>query len=230
MLALSGVTDPYQPVERRLELTRRCLQVLAEFRNPVGIVTKNFLVTRDIDLLSELARFQAASVHLSIHSLDADLAARLEPRAASPRHRLEAVRVLARAGIPVGVLVAPVIPGLNDHEIPKVLEASAEAGARWAGKVVLRLPHAVAPMFIDWLERNVPERKARVLGLIRSVRAGKLNDGRFGQRMTGEGLYAAQLSKMFRVACRRAGLEAGAPELSPRAFRRPAGAQMELLG
>jgi DNA repair photolyase len=225
-LAMSGVTDCYQPVERRLQLTRRCLEVLAEFRNPVSIVTKNHLVTRDIDLLRELARWNAAQVHLSINSLDGELARKLEPRASSPRHRLTAVEALANAGIPVGVLVAPIIPGLNDHEIPRVLEEAGKAGARWAGMQIIRLPLNVAPIFQDWLERNESGKKAKVLDRIRSVRGGKLNDPRFGERMRGQGIFAEQIRQMFAVARRKAGIPEDGPELSTAAFRRPQGAQL----
>ena len=228
LLAMSGVTDCYQPIERRLQLTRKCLEVLAEFRNPVCIITKNHLVTRDIDLLRELARFNAAEVHLSINSLDADLARRLEPRASSPRHRLAAVKALAKAGIPVGVLVAPIIPGLNDHEIAAVLEAAGKAGAGWAGMQILRLPLTVAPVFQDWLERNEPGKKAKVLDRIRSIRGGKLNDPRFGERMRGQGIFAEQIRQMFHVTCRKAGLSEHGPELSAAAFRRSPGDQLEL--
>ena len=227
-LALSGVTDCYQPVERRRQLTRRCLAVLAEFRNPVGIVTKNYLVTRDVDYLQELARYQAVAVNLSINSLDAGLARLLEPRAASPAHRLAALELLAKAGVPAGVLVAPVIPGLNDHEIPLVIAAAAKAGARWAAPQVLRLPLGVAPLFEDWLTRTFPDRKDKVLNRIRSLRAGKLNDARFGSRMKGEGIFAEQICQMFHVARRKAGLEDDGPELSTAAFRRPPGNQLEL--
>jgi DNA repair photolyase len=228
LLAMSGVTDCYQPVERRLQLTRRCLAVLAEFRNPVCIITKNFLVTRDIDLLSELAAHNGVMVHLSINSLDADLARRLEPRAASPRQRLAAVEALATAGVPVGVLVAPVIPALNDHEMPAVLAAAKSAGAGWAGTEVLRLPLTVAPVFQEWIERNFPEKKDKVLGRIRAIRGGKLNDARFDSRMRGEGIFADQISQMFHVACRKAGLRKDGPELSTTAFRRPDGRQLAL--
>ncbi len=227
-LAMSGVTDCYQPIERRLQLTRKCLAVMAEFRSPVGIVTKNHLVTRDIDLLRELAAYQAAEVYLSINSLDSELARKLEPRASSPRLRLAAVEALVKAGIPTGVLVAPVIPGLNDHEIPGVLKEAKTAGARWAGLQVLRLPLAVAPIFEGWLERNVPEKKAKVLGRIRAMRGGRLNDARFGKRIRGEGIFAEQISRMFHVACRKAGLSEDGHGLSVAAFRRPAGTQMEL--
>jgi DNA repair photolyase len=228
VLAMSGVTDCYQPIERRLQLTRKCLAVLAGFRNPVSIITKNYLVTRDIDLLSELAAHQAAIVHLSINSLDADLARRLEPRAASPKLRLAAVEALSKAGVPVGVLVAPVIPALNDHEIPAVLAAAKAAGAGWAGTEVLRLPLTVAPVFQQWLEQNVPGKKDKILGRIRAIRGGKLNDPRFGSRMRGEGTFAEQISQMFHVARRKAGLAEDAPELSTAAFRRPAGPQLVL--
>jgi len=227
-LAMSGVTDCYQPIERRFQLTRRCLEVLAEFRNPVCVITKNHLVTRDLDLLRELARHNAAEVHLSINSLDADLARRLEPRAASPRGRLAAVEALARAGVPVGVLVAPIIPGLNDHHISAVLEEAAKAGAGWAGMEILRLPLTVAPVFQDWLERNEPGKKAKVLDRIRSIRGGKLNDPRFVERMRGQGVFAEQIRQMFHVARRKAGLAEDGPELSTAAFRRPPGSQMEL--
>jgi DNA repair photolyase len=228
MLALSGVTDPYQPIERRLQITRRCLAVLAEFRNPVGIVTKNHLVTRDIDLLRQLAAHDAAAVNLSITSLDADLARQLEPRASAPRQRLAAVEALANAGIPVGILMAPLIPVLNEPEIPAVLKAAKDAGAQWAGMVVLRLPYAVGPIFEQWLDSHFPEKKEKILGRVRALRGGKLNDPRFGSRMTGEGIFAEQISLMFDVARRKAGLPEDRPELSTRAFRKPEGAQLEL--
>lgn len=228
MLAMSGVTDCYQPVERRLQITRKCLAVLTEFRNPVSIVTKNHLVTRDIDLLRELARFGAAQVHLSINSLDPELARKLEPRASSPRHRLAAVEELAGAGIPVGVIVAPIIPALNDHEILAVLREAKRAGAGWAGMQVLRLPLNVAPIFEDWLSRCFPLKKEKVLGRIRTLRGGKLNDARFGRRHMGEGIFADQISQMFQVARHTVGIPEDGPELSVAAFRRPTGSQLEL--
>ena len=184
---MSGVTDCYQPVERKLQITRRCLQVLAEFRNPVTIVTKNHLVTRDLDILRELAEVQAACVNLSITTLDAGLARRLEPRASLPRHRLEAIERLNSEGIPVGVLVAPVIPGLNEHEIPAILGAARRAGARSAGYTLLRLPYGVKDIFSAWLAEHLPEARQRILGRIRDMRGGALNDSRFGMRMRGEG-------------------------------------------
>jgi DNA repair photolyase len=227
-LAMSGVTDCYQPIERRLQLTRRCLAVLAEFRNPVSIITKNFLVTRDLDLLRELAAHRAVQVNLSINSLSSALARELEPRASSPRQRLAAVETLARAGVPVGILVAPVIPALNDHEIPSVLAAAKAAGAGWAYMEIVRLPLTVAPVFQQWLEQHVPERKDKILARIRSMRGGKLNDPRFGSRMTGEGIFAEQIAQMFQVARRKVGLPEDGPELSTAAFRRPDGAQLTL--
>jgi DNA repair photolyase len=228
LLAMSGVTDCYQPVENRLQLTRRCLAVLAEFRNPVGIITKNHLVTRDLDLLGELAKHKAVMVHLSINSLDRELARKLEPRASLPRRRLAAIEALAQAGVPVGVLVAPVIPALNDHEIPSVLAAARTAGAGWAGTQLLRLPLTVAPVFQEWLVQTFPEKAEKVLGRIRCLRGGKLNEARFGSRMRGEGVFAQQISQMFHVACRKQGLLEEGPELSTAAFRWPAGAQLRL--
>ncbi len=170
VIAMSGVTDPYQPVERRLQITRRCLEVLARFRNPVGIITKNALVTRDLDLLGELAAHQAAAVNISVTSLDPKLQRILEPRTSTPRARLDAIAQVRAAGIPVGVMTAPIIPGLTDHEVPAILEAAAEAGAQWAGYTVVRLPYAVAPLFERWLEEHFPERKEKVLGRIRHLR------------------------------------------------------------
>jgi DNA repair photolyase len=227
-LAMSGVTDCYQPIERKLQLTRRCLAVLAEFRNPVSIITKNALVTRDLDLLRELAAHRTVHVNLSITTLDAELARKLEPRAASPKGRLTAMETLAKAGVPVGVLMAPAIPAINDHEIPAVLAAAKAAGASWAYTEVLRLPLTVAPIFQEWLELNSPDRKDKVLGRIRAIRGGKLNDPRFGTRMRGEGIFADQISQIFHVACRKLGLPEDGPELSIAAFRRPEAAQLPL--
>jgi DNA repair photolyase len=227
-LGMSGVTDCYQPIERRLKLTRRCLEVLAKFRNPVCVVTKNQLVTRDIDLLRELAKYQAVMVCVSVTSLDAQLRAVMEPRTSPPAARLATIRALADAGIPVGALVAPVVPGLTDHEIPAILGAVANAGATFADYVVMRLPYAVAPLFEKWLETHFPEKRDKVLGRIRDLRNGKLNDSRFGSRMRGEGVFADQISQMFHVARRKAGLPENGPELSTAAFRRPTGSQLPL--
>jgi DNA repair photolyase len=220
VLAISGVTDCYQPIERRLQLTRRCLEVLAEFRNPVCIITKNQLVTRDIDVLGELARHLAAAVYVSVTTLDTDLAGVMEPRASRPAARLAAIQALNAAGVPAGVMVAPVIPGLTDHEMPAILEAAAKAGAVSAGSVPVRLPHGVGPLFEAWLSRHFPERKDKVLGRIRELRGGKLNDSRFGSRMRGEGELARVLKNMFELARRQAGIADEGPELSTKSFRR----------
>ncbi len=221
VIALSGNTDCYQPVERRLRLTRRCLEVFAEFGNPVGVVTKSALVTRDADVLGVLARHDAVHVILSITTLDADLARRLEPRASMPTRRLEAISRLRDAGIPVGVLLAPVIPGLTDAEIPTILGRAADAGAVSASWVLLRLAAPLDAIFGGWLERNLPDRATRVLNRIRDCRGGRLNDSHFGIRMRGEGPYAEQLASLFEVAARRAGLDRPLPPLSAAAFRRP---------
>jgi len=228
VVGMSGVTDCYQPIERKLQITRRCLGVFAEFRNPVALITKNFLVTRDLDYLTELARHHAVEVNISLNSLNVELTKRLEPRASTPRHRLAAIEALAKAGVPVGVLVAPVIPAINDHEIPAVLKAAKEAGAQWAGTEMLRLPLTVAPVFTSWLEHHFPDRKEKVLGRIRSIRGGKLNDARFGSRMRGEGIFADQISDIFHIARRKVGLREEGAELSTAAFRRPEGAQLAL--
>jgi DNA repair photolyase len=225
---MSGVTDCYQPVERKLKLTRQCLEVLAEFRNPVAIVTKNHLVTRDIDLLSELARHRAAAVYLSVTTLDTDLRKVMEPRTSPPASRLSAIAELSKAGIPTGVLVAPVVPGLTDHEIPAIISAAVKAGAKFAGYVTLRLPYAVAPLFEQWLAHHFPDRKEKVLNRIRALRNGKLNNAEFGSRMRGEGIFADQIEALFSVACRKAGIEGNRTNLSTAAFRRPTGAQMDL--
>jgi len=228
-LGFSGITDVYQPAERHFRLTRACLEVLAEFRQPVGILTKNFLVTRDLDLLAELAKWQCVAVNFTVVTLDPGLAARLEPRAALPGHRLRAMRMLADAGVPVGVMVAPVIPGLTDHEMPAILEAAAAAGATRAGYVTLRLPHAVKDVFLKWLDDHEPGKKERVLSRIRDLRGGKLYDATFGTRLTGEGIFAQQISQMFDIATRRAGLNREETPLSTANFRRPGGVQLEMF-
>lgn len=230
VIAMSGVTDCYQPAERKLELTRRCLAVLAEYRQPVSIITKNRLVVRDIDLLQQLAAHQAVRVTLSITTMDETLAHAMEPRASLPRQRIDAIRELRAAGIPAGVNIAPVIPGLNDHEIPSILEAAASAGANFAGWGLLRLPHGVKDIFLDWLEQHFPDKKARVIARIRDVRGGALNDSTFGQRTTGNGIFAEQIQALFRAAAHRLGLDRPLPEISTASFRRPGPEQLELAG
>src|SRR5881227_3052201 len=217
-LVMSGVTDPYQPIERKLCIARGCLEVLAKFRNPVAIITKNRLVTRDIDLLCGLSAHNAVAVNVSVTSLDSNLQRVLEPRTSSPQARLDAIRQLRSAGIPTGVMVAPVIPGLTDHEVPKILEACAKAGAQFAGYTVVRLPWAVAPLFEHWLEEHFPDRKEKVLGRIRHLRGNRLNNSQWHTRMTGEGIFAEQIASLFKVGCRRAGIGAR-PALSCKSFR-----------
>jgi DNA repair photolyase len=218
-LVMSGVTDPYQPVEKKLQITRGCLEVLAEFKNPVAIITKNRLVTRDIDLLCELAKYNAIAVNLSVTSLDPNLQRVLEPRTSSPKARLDAIRQLRSAGIPTGVMVAPVIPGLTDHEIPRILNGCAKAGAQFAGYTVVRLPWAVAPLFGHWLEEHFPDRKEKVLGRIRNLRGDRLNNSLWHTRMTGEGIFAEQIASLFKVGCGHAGI-GERPTLSTAAFHR----------
>jgi DNA repair photolyase len=227
-LGMSGVTDCYQPLERKLQLTRRCLEVLAEFRNPVCIITKNYLVTRDVAILAQLAKHDAVVVNVSITTLDSSLTPKLEPRASLPKARLEAIRVLSEAGVPVGVLAAPMIPGLNDHEMVNIIASAVAAGARFAGYVPLRLPFGLKGLFENWLEQHFPDRKENVLNRIRAMRGGKLNDSNFGSRMRGDGIFAEQLNQMFHVACRKARLPDEHPKLSTANFRRPSGQQMEL--
>ncbi len=219
-LVLSGVTDPYQPVERKLGITRGCLEVLARFRNPVAIITKNRLVTRDVDLLRDLAAHNGVAVNISVTSLDSNLQRVLEPRTSSPQARLDAIRQLRSAGIPTGVMVAPIIPGLTDHEVPKIMDACAKAGAQFAGYTIVRLPWAVAPLFEHWLEEHFPERKEKVLGRIRHLRENRLNNSQWHTRMTGEGIFAEQIASMFAISCRRNRICAR-PKLSCASFQRP---------
>jgi DNA repair photolyase len=219
VLVMSGVTDPYQPVEKKLRITRGCLEVLAKFCNPVAIITKNRLVTRDIDLLRDLASYNAIAVNISVTSLDPKLQRVLEARTSSPQARLDTISQLHAAGIPVGVMVAPVIPGLTDHEVPNIIEACANAGAQFAGYTIVRLPWAVAPLFEHWLEEHFPDRKEKVLGRIRHLRGDRLNNSRWHTRMTGEGIFAEQIASLFEVGCRRAGI-GKRPKLSIGGFRR----------
>jgi len=228
VVSLSGVTDAYQPLERRLALTRRCIEVFVEFRNPISILTKNALVTRDIDLLLQLAEDNAVTVALSITTLNAQLQRILEPRASSSQQRLRALEKLSKAGIPTGVMIAPILPGLTDIETPALLEAAASAGARWAGQTVLRLPHGVRDLFDDWLLTHRPLRRKKVLSRIESLRGGRLNDSRFGTRMRGEGRFAEQISDLFHLWRRRQGLDRRPPTLSTECFRRPGGTQLTL--
>ncbi len=220
-LALSGVTDCYQPIDRHLKLTRQCLEVLAACRQPVGLVTKSSLICRDIDYLQELARFKATRVMISVTTLDGELARRLEPRAPQPTRRLQTIRKLADAGIPVGVMIAPVIPGMTDEEIPAILEAAAHAGAASAGYVLLRLPYSLKELVAQWLDIHFPERKDRVLSHLRNFHGGKLYRSDFGQRQRGTGVFADMLRQTFDVQARRAGFQTARLALNATAFRRP---------
>ena len=206
VVAMGTNTDPYQPVERELKVTRQILRVLSDFNNPVGIVTKNHLVTRDIDILGDMARRNLDEVFLSVTTLDRDLARAMEPRASAPYRRLEAIRRLAEAGVPVGVMTAPMIPGLNDHEMESILEAAMDAGATRAGFTVLRLPLEIKDLFDEWLRTHRPDRAERVLSLIRQMRGGALYQAEFGLRMRGEGPIAQLLSARFSAAVKRLGL------------------------
>ncbi len=205
-LALGSNTDPYQPVERTLKLTRAVLQVLERFNHPVSIVTKSAGVLRDLDILQSLASRNLVRVHLSVTTLDTALARVMEPRAAAPARRLQAVEALSRAGVPVAVLAAPMIPGLNDSELEHILAAASRAGARYAGYILLRLPNELKAIFTAWLQQHFPGRAARVLELIRETRGGALNDAKFGQRLSGTGIYADMLARRFSRAAKQHGL------------------------
>ena len=220
-VGMGDVTDVYQPVDRKPELTRRCLEVFLDFRNPVSLVTKGHLITRDLDLLRELSAFRAVSVAVSLTTLDDALWQVMEPRAASPARRLEVIHALAEAGVHVGVLTSPTIPHLNDVEIPKLVQAAAQAGARFAGYGLVHLPYGLKELFADWVGATFPERAEKVLNRIREMRGGRLNDPRFGHRMRGEGPFAEQIADLHRLACKRAGLPKGRFRLSTEHFRVP---------
>ena len=228
VIAMGTNTDPYQPVERELQVTREILQVLSDFNHPVGIVTKNHMVTRDIDILSDMARRGLAEVFLSVTTLDKDLARKMEPRASAPHRRLEAIRALSAAGIPAGVMTAPMIPGLNDHEMESILEAAAGAGAQRSGYVPLRLPLELKELFEGWLRTHRPDRADRVLSLIRQMRGGKLYDSEFGSRMRGEGPLALLLSQRFAAANKRLGLNRVRNRLDTTKFKVPDEARLVL--
>ncbi|HZN96045.1 MAG TPA: PA0069 family radical SAM protein [Myxococcales bacterium] len=237
LVVFSGVTDCYQPLEASLRLTRGCLEVCAGYRNPVGIVTKGPLIERDLDLLQELNRTARIHVSVSVPFWDQDKARAIEPYVATPRRRIQAIQKLAQAGIPVGVNVAPVIPGLSDQEMPKILAAAAEAGARSAGMVMVRLPGSVKQVFEERIRAALPLQAERILHRVREVRGGKLYDSRWGTRGRGEGLYADATHDLFRATCQKLGLSSkwGQQETAPReepgvptTFRRPPGRDGQL--
>lgn len=221
VVVFSGVTDCYQPAERQFKLTRRCLEVALECRQPVGIITKNALVVRDIEILREMAEHRLVHVNVSVTSLDAELARVMEPRTSIPGARLRAIQMLNSANVPVRVMVAPIIPGLNDSEVPAILEAAKSAGAGAAGHVLLRLPFTVRPVFLEWLERTQPLKAQRVTSYIRQARDGKLNDPRWGTRMSGTGPMADQIHEMFEVFTKKLGLDGKLAPLDFSNFRRP---------
>ncbi|MGH8802013.1 MAG: PA0069 family radical SAM protein, partial [Casimicrobiaceae bacterium] len=226
-IALGTNTDPYQPIEREWRITRAVIEVLAQCRHPFTIVTKSALVERDIDLIAPMAQQQMARVYVSVTTLDRELARRMEPRAASPQRRLQAIGALARAGIPVGVMVAPIIPQLNDRDLEAIIEAAAGEGATSAGWVLLRLPREVSPLFRAWLDAHYPERAAHVMSVLTQMREGRDNDPAFGSRMRGDGPFAALLARRFEIACGRFGLARGRDQgsLDTSRFRPPSAAR-----
>jgi DNA repair photolyase len=229
VIAMGTNTDPYQPVERELKITRQILQVLSDFNHPVGIVTKGQLITRDIDILGDMAKRNLAEAFVSVTTLDKELARAMEPRASAPHRRLEAIRALSAAGIPTGVMTAPMIPGLNDHEMESILEAAKEAGATRAGFTVLRLPLEIKDLFQEWLRQHRPDRAERVLSLIRQMRGGALYQAEFGLRMRGEGPIAQLLSARFAASVKRLDLNRVRYRLDTGQFRVPEAARTALV-
>ncbi|QDT24478.1 PA0069 family radical SAM protein [Gimesia chilikensis] len=221
LIAFSGITDCYQPAEREFQLTRQCLEVASEANQPVGIVTKNALVVRDLDILQSMAQRSLVNVSLSITTLDPELAREMEPRTSIPAARLRAIRELSAAGVPTKVMVSPIIAGLNDHEIPAILQAAKGAGASSASYIMLRLPLTVEPVFLEWLERTQPTRKERVISRIRQTRDGKLNSAEFGTRIRGTGEISEQIGNLFQVFARKHGLDERLPALDFTQFRPP---------
>jgi DNA repair photolyase len=229
IIAIGTNTDPYQPIEKKWRIMREILEVLEAHNHPVGIVTKSALVARDIDILSRMAEKGLAKVALSVTTLDRTLARTMEPRAATPPKRLETIRQLAEAGIPASVMVAPIIPGLTDQEIERILDSARAAGAREAGYVILRLPLEVSPIFKDWLLRHYPDRYRHVLSLVRSMRGGKDYDAEWGKRMKGSGPYAWQIGRRFELAARKLGLNLERTKLRTDLFKAPKGASEQLM-
>jgi len=228
IIHLSGITDCYQPGEKRFELTRRCIEILTEFRNPFTIITKNRLVTRDLDVLQRAASMNLCSVMISVTSLRPEITARMEPRTSRPQARLETIRLLAEAGVPVGVMVAPVIPGLTDHEMPAILKAASEAGAERAGYTIVRLPYGVKDLFREWVETHFPDRYEKIVHRIGEMRgftrkeaeAGNLYRSSFKKRMSGEGIFAEQMKSVFTLYTQKFGLNKKSVRFSAEHFRR----------
>jgi DNA repair photolyase len=228
-IMFSGDTDCYQPIERKLEITRNALKICLEYRNPVSILTKNSLILRDLDILSEMAKMNLVTTSLSITSLNKKLASKMEPRTTTPERKLQAIEKLSEAGIPVGVNVAPIIPGLNDEEIPEILKQSAKKGATYASYILLRLPYSIKDLFINWLDGKFPERKEKILNKIREMRGGKLNVSDFGKRFMVQGEQANTIRELFYISCRKYGLNQRKFELTTTHFKSPAGKQIELF-
>ena len=229
-IMMSGNTDCYQPVEKKLMLTRGCLEVLHKFHNPVSIVTKNRLVTRDIDILSKMAEYKTVSVFISITSLDNRLASVMEPMTTKPHLKLEAIKELSSAGIPTGILIAPVIPGLTDAEIPEIIKHAVDAGAKQAAFVMLRLPHGLKDLFLNWLETYFPERKQKIINRLTELYDGKLYDSTFFVRGRGKGPYADQVRDIFKLSCRKYGMNKDPFKLTTEYFTNPEGEQLNLFG
>ncbi|MFK7767402.1 MAG: PA0069 family radical SAM protein [Mariniblastus sp.] len=218
-IMLSGVTDCYQPCEKKFELTRKCLEVALELQQPMRVTTKNGLILRDLELLTEMTKLNLIMVTVSVSSLDQSLIRIMEPRSSSPQFRLKTIRLLAEAGIPVKVLVAPIIPAINEQEIPEILKQVADAGASHAGYVMLRLPHSVEPVFLDWVERHFPDRKDKIVSRVESLNGGKIYDSKFGSRMKGQGIWADQIRSLFQAYCNKHDLKRGTAKLDCDRFR-----------
>ena len=229
LIMFSGDTDCYQPIERKLKITRQALEVCLEYRNPVALITKNSLVLRDLDILREMAELKIVTVTLSMTTLNKELASKMEPRTSTPERRLMTIEKLAENEIPVGVNVAPIIPGLNDEEIPGILKQSAAHGAIYAGYTLLRLPYSIKELFINWLEREFPDRKEKILNKIKEMRRGKLNESEFGKRFRGEGEQVDTIKKLFRLSCSKYGLNKRVTGLTTSHFRHRSGMQLEMF-
>ena len=230
IIMFSGNTDCYQPIERKLQLTRKCLEVCLKCGNHVSIITKNSLILRDIDIIIKLAEKNLASVMLTITSLDNDLIRKMEPRTSIPERRLKAISELSINKIPVGVMIAPVIPGLNDEEIPKIIREASLNGAAFAGYTILRLPYAVKDLFINWLNDEFPNRANKVINRIKDIRGGKLNENEFGKRFRGDGEFADAIRNLFQLSCRKYNLNHLKVELTTEHFKRPTDSQLDMFG
>ena len=229
VIMFSGNTDCYQPVERKLKLTREALKICLEFGNPVSIITKNSLILRDIDVLKEMAGKSLVAVMISITTMNRELTRVMEPRTSLPERRINTIKVLAENKVPVGVNIAPIIPGLNDKEIPSIIEVSAKAGANFAGRTMLRLPYSVKELFLNWINENMPERAGKIVNQIMQIRNGKLNESEFGKRFTGEGELANTINNLFNLSCAKHGLNRSRPQLILNNFRAQRGSQIELF-